>query len=106
MKNGGASAGVLYHIRGKKLMHKLGAGLQYQKGLVNPQGEYSYNNASSSYLNYQLLYRMEYSLSRRTSVFLQPQFVHSLVADEALREPFEIKPYRAGLGFGLLYHFH
>lgn len=106
MKNGGAAAGVLYHIRGRKLMHKLGAGLQYQKGLMSARGEYSYNNASSSYLNYQLMYRMEYSLGGRTSVFLQPQFVHSLVANEVLREPFTIKPYRAGLGFGLLYHFH
>lgn len=106
MKNGGAAAGVLYHIRGRKLMHKLGAGLQYQKGLVSAPGEHSYNNALSSYLSYQLMYRMEYSLGGRTSVFLQPQFVHSLVADEALREPFAIKPYRTGLGFGLLYHFH
>lgn len=49
---------------------------------------------------------MEYSVGARTSVFFQPQFVHSLMADEVLHEPFAIKSYRAGLGFGLLYHFH
>jgi hypothetical protein len=106
MKNAGAGAGILYHIRGRKLMHKLGGGFQYQKGFISSRGEYSYNNAASTYLNYQMMYRMEYSLTGRTSIFLQPQFIHAIIANEDLHEPFDIKPYRAGIGFGLVCHFY
>lgn len=106
MRNAGAGAGVLYHIRGRKLMHKIGGGLQYQQGLLSSQGEYSYNNAASRYLSYQMMYRMEYSLSGRASIFFQPQFIHAIIANEELREPFDIKPYRAGIGIGLVYHLY
>lgn len=105
MLNAGISAGAFYHIKGKKLMHKVGAGIQFQKGLLRAGSEDTYDNAGSSYLNYQVLYRVEYLLNRKVNIFVQPGFTHAFYAKEPLEEPFTIKPYRASLGFGMLYRF-
>jgi hypothetical protein len=105
MLNAGISAGLFYRIKGEKLMHKLGAGIQYQKGLLRAGSEDTYDNAGSSYLNYQISYRVEYLLNSKVNIFVQPSFTHSFYAKEKLAEPFTIKPYRAGIGFGIIYHF-
>jgi hypothetical protein len=105
MRNTGISAGALYFLKGKKLMHKIGGGVFYQKGFRGRKENDSYTNAQSDYFGYQLLYRLEYVLNRRTNFFAQPVFTHSLFSSEKLNEPFTIKPYRAGIGFGLVYHF-
>jgi hypothetical protein len=105
MRNTGISAGALYFLKGKKLMHKIGGGVFYQKGFRGRKENDSYTNAQSDYFGYQLLYRLEYVLNRRTNFFVQPVFTHSLFSSEKLDEPFTIKPYRAGIGFGLVYHF-
>lgn len=105
MLNAGISAGLFYRIKGEKLMHKLGAGIQYQKGLLRMGSEDTYDNAGSSYLNYQISYRVEYLLNSKVNIFIQPGFTHSFYAKEKLAEPFTIKPYRAGIGFGMIYHF-
>lgn len=105
MRNTGISAGALYFLKGKKLMHKIGGGVFYQKGFRGGKENDSYTNAQSDYFGYQLLYRLEYVLTRRTNFFVQPVFTHSLFSSEKLNEPFTIKPYRAGIGFGLVYHF-
>jgi hypothetical protein len=105
MRNAGISAGVLYFLKGTKLMHKMGVGIHYQKGLMNRKEGDSYVNSNSDYFGYQLLYRLEYVLNRKTGFFVQPVFTHSVFSNEDLNEPFTIKPYRAGIGFGIVYHF-
>ncbi|MFZ6012999.1 MAG: hypothetical protein ACOYXT_21835 [Bacteroidota bacterium] len=105
MKNVGVSLGFLYKIQGEKLIHKMGAGIQYQRGLSRSSSGGSYDNSSSNYIGYQLIYRMEYGWTSRMNFFIQPTFIRSIVASEELKEPFTIKPYRAGIGFGVVYHF-
>lgn len=101
MQNIGVSAGFFYLIRDGKLQHKAGGGLQYQVGLAN--GDQTYNNRASTYVNYQLAYRLQVQMSEHADFFVQPSFNHVLHASEALHEPFGIKSYRAGIGFGLLW---
>jgi hypothetical protein len=106
MLNTGVAGGLRYTIKTGGLKHKFGAGLQFQTGLLKADGEQaSYSNASASYFNYQLSYRLEINIRRRIDVFLQPSFTHSILANESLKEPFELKPYRAGVGLGVLYRF-
>jgi hypothetical protein len=123
MRNTGASFGALYFLKGNRLMQKIGGGIFYQMGFRGKAAGDSYVNSQSDYGGYQLLYRMEYVLSRKVddhisnrgantfvsnrgiNIFFQPVFTHSLFSNEKLNEPFRIKPYRAGLGFGLVYHF-
>lgn len=104
MLNAGIQGGILYHLSGKLLTHKLGAGILFQQGLKKTEGE-AYNNGGSSYLSYQIFYRNELRLNPRLRLFIQPTFVQSVHANEKLNAPFNIKPYRAGLGFGVLYDF-
>jgi hypothetical protein len=106
MCNAGVTAGLRYMIKSGGLKHKFGAGLQFQQGLLKTSDEEaSYNNADASYLNYQLSYRLEMNVRRRLDIFLQPSFTHSILSNESLNEPFKLKPYRAGIGFGMLFHF-
>jgi hypothetical protein len=105
MRNAGISAGVLYFLKGTKLMHKMGGGFHYQKGMMKRKEGDSYTNSNSDYFGYQLLYRLEYVLNRKTGFFVQPVFTHSPFSNEDLNEPFTVKPYRAGIGVGIVYHF-
>ncbi|RAV98283.1 hypothetical protein [Pseudochryseolinea flava] len=105
MRNVGASAGVFYTIKQGGLRHKFGAGLQFHQGLLKSSGESSYNNKQSRYLNYQLSYRLEMSANQRWNIFLQPSYTHAIISNENLREPFKLKPYRAGIGVGAIYRF-
>ena len=102
MLNMGANAGLLYHLRGKNLAHKIGAGLSYQYGSRKIASEV-YDNSSSQYLFYQLFYRNELQLNTRLKFFIQPTFSQSIFVNQKLEAPFKVKPYRAGLGLGLLY---
>jgi hypothetical protein len=104
-KNIGGGLGLMYHIRGRKLMHKIGGGLQFMQGLTrNKDAEGNLLPASRS-LNYNLFYRLEYSILPRTSIFLQPSFTRAISPNETLNAPFDVKPYHAGLGIGWLFHF-
>jgi hypothetical protein len=104
MLNVGANLGLLYNLQGKKLAHKIGAGLSYQQGLSKGSSE-RYNNSESSYLFYQIFYRNEVRVRPRLRVYVQPTFSHSLYVNEKLDAPFTLKPYRAGIGFGVLFDF-
>lgn len=101
MQNIGVSGGVFYLIREGRLQHKAGAGLQYQAGLESAND--TYNNRASTYLNYVLAYRLEIQVSNDAKFFVQPSFTHVMRANERLYEPFGIKSYRAGIGFGMLW---
>ncbi|HKZ36453.1 MAG TPA: hypothetical protein VJ184_02305 [Chryseolinea sp.] len=102
MLNMGANAGLLYHLRGKNLAHKVGVGLSYQYGSRKIASEV-YDNSSSQYLFYQLFYRNELQLNTRLKFFIQPTFSQSIFVNQKLEAPFKVKPYRTGLGLGLLY---
>lgn len=105
MSNMGVSAGFFYQIKSTKLMHKVGAGLQYQKGMLRGVSEQVYDNSKSTYLNYQLSYRMEYRVRTSTHIFFQPTLTHALYSKEHMNGPLTVKPYRAGIGFGVIYQF-
>ena len=105
MHNLGISSGFFLRIKEGGLQHKIGAGLQYQKGIYNSTDKTSYDNGSSTYLNYQIAYRLELLLNPRMSLYLQPNVTHVIQAKERLKESFSIKPYRAGVSFGFQYGF-
>jgi hypothetical protein len=105
MRNAGVSAGFFYRLKKDKLMHKIGAGLQYQKGFLRAAEGDTYTNRSSNYFNYQLLYRLELAVNPRTNFYIQPSFSHAIHASESLNEPFTLKPYRAAIGIGMIYRF-
>ncbi len=105
MRNVGASAGVFYHLYGTRLMHKPGVAVFYQRGLLKAKAGDTYNNSQSSYMGYQLMYRLEFPFKTRSTIFVQPDFSYSFYSKEALNEPLTIKPYRAGVSFGWVWHF-
>lgn len=105
MHNVGVQAGILYTLKQHGLYHKAGVILQYQHGLMNASANAPYHNAASDYLNYQLLYRVEYRVNSTMNVFLQPSFTHSLIVNESLEAPFDLKQSRAGIGIGIVYSF-
>ncbi len=104
MLNLGLQTGILYNLYGKTLTHKIGGGVSYQQGLKKTDSE-SYKNSESSYFSYQVFYRNEIRVSSRVRVFVQPVFMQSIRVREKLDAPFNLKPYRAGIGFGILYDF-
>jgi hypothetical protein len=103
MRNAGISVAGLYHLQGLKLRHYIGAGLQFQTGMLS--GDDSYQNKGSLYLNYRVQYRIEFVMSRNYRLFMQPYYSSTLWTKESLDEPFDIRPYRAGLEFGGSYFF-
>ncbi|WP_333820914.1 hypothetical protein [Ohtaekwangia sp.] len=105
MQNAGIATGIFYHLKTDRLMHKFGAGIQYQQGFKQSAEGNSYRNAHSSYFNYQLLYRLELTVTNRVNIYLQPGFTHAIRVKEKLNEPFTLKPYHAAIGMGMVYRF-
>jgi hypothetical protein len=104
MLNLGVQAGILYNLYGKTLTHKIGAGLGYQNGFKKSNSG-AYENSESGYFSYQVFYRNEVRVRPRLRFFVQPVFTQSIQVREQLDAPFNLKPYRAGIGFGILYDF-
>jgi len=105
MLNVGADAGMLYYLKGDRLAHKIGAGLSFQHGMRKFSEGETYDNANSQYLSYQIFYRNEYEVNNFIGIFIQPFYRHTLISKEALEERFTVRPYYAGLSFGVLYNF-
>ncbi|HEY5749081.1 MAG TPA: hypothetical protein VIU12_23595 [Chryseolinea sp.] len=105
MLNVGAQAGVLYTLKEHRLSHKIGVALQYQRGLTHASVDEPYDNASSSYFNYQVLYRAEIALDNRLTFIVQPSITRTLLVNETLHLPFTLKQYRPGVSIGLSYKF-
>lgn len=102
--NVGLHGGMLFHLYGKRLMHKVGAGMLYYKGFVKSANDESYKDNRSSYLSYQLFYRNEIAINRRLKFFVQPTFTNSFYVDENSKgRPFKLRPYSAGIGFGAIF---
>jgi hypothetical protein len=104
MQNIGLQAGMLYHLYGEKLAHKVGLGISYQRGLIKSNAE-TYENADSRYFSYQIFYRNELRVSQKLRFFVQPTFIQSFHHGEKLNAPFHLSSYRAGIGAGMLYDF-
>jgi hypothetical protein len=101
--NIGLQGGVLFHLYGTRLMHKIGAGLLYDKSFGNSNSAEIYEAYRSSNLSYQLFYRNEIAINRRLKFFIQPTFTNAFYVDEKLDgRPFKLKPYSAGIGFGAI----
>lgn len=105
MRNVGIQAGLLYTLKLGGLMHKAGVALQYQMGLQQATEGAEYDNSSSHYLNYQLLYRVEYQFRSGIGLFVQPSYIHSIISNETLDAPYKLKQSRAVLGVGIVYRF-
>lgn len=105
MLNLGAEAGMMYYLKGDRLAHKIGAGLSWQHGMRQMSEGETYNNAKSQYLFYQVFYRNEYAVNQSVNIFIQPFYKHALLSREEFDAPFRVKPYHAGLSFGILYTF-
>jgi hypothetical protein len=104
-RTAGISAGAFYLLKESALSHRLGAGIQYQANLMSYKSEEVLQRSSSTILNYMILYRLQLSLSNRLDVYVQPAYTHTLRGYKILGEPLAIKPYRVGIGMGLLYRF-
>ena len=103
MINAGLSTGLFYRIMGAKLKHKAGIGIQFQQGMLKTPSEMAYDNSGSKYFNYQLSYRIQIPVEGNYSLYLQPTFIHAIIAQETLSEPFKVRPYRAGITLGILF---
>jgi hypothetical protein len=105
VRNAGASAGFFYRFKDGKLSHKIGGALQYQKAFVTYDVEASTKKSSFDFLNYQVLYRFQVSLTKKIDCYIQPAFTRSIMERRVAQEPFKIKPYHAGIGLGMTYRF-
>jgi hypothetical protein len=103
MLNLGAEAGFIYHLKGGRLMHKIGAGVSWQHGVRASRNAETYDNAKSQYLFYQVFYRNEYVVNKQLHIFVQPFYKNVIVSREVMDEPFDVRPYRTGLSFGIVY---
>jgi hypothetical protein len=103
-KNIGLTAGLMYTVSVGKILHQLGASLQYEYGIFRRSSE-SDEGKTNSFLNYRIFYRAEYGLNEHLSLFVQPSFGRSLLNDELLDRAIRVKQSRAGVGFGVLYRF-
>jgi hypothetical protein len=104
MTNIGLRAGMLLTLKGDRLKHKFGAAIAYQHGFA--RSSESYNNQQSWYVMGQVLYRNEYWINESFSLLIEPSFGYAFISHEKLKEPFALKPYRVGMGVGVLYRFN
>jgi hypothetical protein len=105
MRNAGLNAGVLYLLKDSRLSHRIGAGIQYQKGFISYKSEGSVEKSQTDFLSFMLMYRLQINLSEKMDGYIQPGFSQSILTQKIAGEPFEIKPYRVGVGVGFLYRF-
>jgi hypothetical protein len=83
----------------------MGAGLQYQKAFLTYTDEGSVKNSKFDMLNYMILYRMQLAINRRMDAYVQPSYSHALFDNELPTTSLKTKPYRVGIGLGVLYRF-
>ncbi len=104
MQNAGISSGLLYTVKRAALIHQAGFGLQYHYGLSEWKSENDVQNKSQFYLMIQFLYRLKWKTSDHLQVYIQPQYSHGINGQDDNHQVFRIKPSRAGIGIGVIYH--
>jgi hypothetical protein len=87
-----------------KIVNQFGGSLQYEYGLASTNHE-SRGQNTNHYINYRLLYRAEYGINDRLSVFIQPSFTSTLLHHDVLDGAIKVRQSRAGIGIGLLLKF-
>jgi hypothetical protein len=105
MANVGVTVGLLYELKNAGLIHRIGLSGSYQQGFKQSTEEGTFNNANSSYAFYNFLYRIEHPINKKLKLYLQPTYSRGFYVNEKLKEPFSLKPSRAGLSIGIVVDF-
>jgi hypothetical protein len=104
-KSAGLNATFFYLIKNSKLSHRIGAGVQFNKAFMKYSVETLSFRSTANHFNYQLLYRLQYSVSENMDWYIQPSYLHSLTSRKLSNESFTLKPHRAGIGIGVIWRF-
>jgi hypothetical protein len=108
LKNIGVQLGVNYTLWKKKFLHVAGTGIELHKAL-NKLGEaqrmQGFSTHPSTYVFYNLYYRVQYPAEGRLKGIFQPTLNYSLFLNQDMNAPFYVKPYGLGLNLGLTYNF-
>jgi hypothetical protein len=106
LKNMGVQLGANVVLSKNKFLHTAGGGIEFQKGL-NKLGTDQKNLSGnpSTFVFYNVYYRMQYPAEGRLRAIFQPTFNYSLYLNQDMNAPFYVKPYGFGLNFGIAYNF-
>jgi hypothetical protein len=106
LKNVGVQLGANVVLSKNKFLHIAGGGIEFQKGLNKPGKEQKdFSGNPSTFVFYNLYYRMQYPAEGRLRAIFQPTFNYSLYLNQDMNAPFYVKPYGFGLNFGITYNF-
>ena len=108
LKNIGVQLGVNYVLWKKKFLHVAGTGIEFHKALnklSEAQKLQGFSTNPSTYVFYNLYYRVQYPAEGRLKAIFQPTLNYSLFLNRNMNAPFYVKPYGLGLNLGLTYNF-
>jgi hypothetical protein len=107
LKNIGVQFGINYILSEGKFIHFVGTGIEFHKALNKlPEGNTpAFGSAPSTYVFYNLYYRLQYPAKGKLRGIFQPTFNYSLYLNQDKNAPFYVKPYGLGLNVGVTYNF-
>jgi hypothetical protein len=107
LKNIGVQLGINYTLREGKFLHAAGTGIEFHKALnkLPEQDNPGFGSNPSTYVFYNLYYRIQYPAKGKLKAVFQPTFNYSLYLNQDMNAPFYVKPYGLGLNLGLTYSF-
>jgi hypothetical protein len=108
LKNVGVQLGLNYTLWKKKFLHVAGTGIEFHKALnklPEDQRALGFTAHPSTYVFYNLYYRVQYPAEGRLKAIFQPTFNYSLFLNRDMNAPFYVKPYGLGLNLGVTYSF-
>lgn len=108
LKNLGIQLGVNYVLWKKKFLHVAGTGIEFHKALnklSDEQKMLGFSTNPSTYVFYNLYYRVQYPAEGRLKAIFQPTLNYSLFLNKDMNAPFYVKPYGLGLNLGVTYNF-
>ena len=98
---------ALLLFKGKTMEQLIGGNIAFHKNLVN-NAKTDFANENIGLRNYfsylSVFYKMDYRLSRRFDLTLQPTFNYASFINENESSPIYIKPSNISLNFGVAYH--
>ena len=108
VRNLGIQVGVNYTIKEGKFLHSAGTGIEFHKSLTKaPDADKTsvFGSNPSTYVFYNLYYRLQYPAKGKLKAVFQPTFNYSLYLNQDMNAPFYVKPYGLGVNLGLTYSF-
>lgn len=99
------SSGLLYTVKKAALTQQAGLGLQYEYGLNSIRSEDAVQTRNHSFAMVNFMYRFKWNFSEYFDFYIQPQFTHAINSQDNIDQLYSIKPSRAGVGLGVIYHF-